>query len=60
LSDVTGIRRNGRQVSVSGTGDVVYSVILALAQRQIVAHDLQIEQASLEDAYLALTDGDVD
>lgn len=60
LSDVTGIRRNGRQVSVSGTGDVVYSVILALAQRQIVAHDLQIEQASLEDAYLALTNGEVD
>ena len=40
---------------VSGTGDVVYVVVLALARADLVAHGLQIEQASLEDAYLALT-----
>jgi ABC-2 type transport system ATP-binding protein len=55
LPGVTGTRRHGGQVTITGTGDVVYSVVLALAQREVIAQDLQIEQASLEDAYLTLT-----
>lgn len=55
LPDVTGVRHNGKQLTITGTGDVVYSVVLTLAQRDVVAQDLQIEQASLEDAYLMLT-----
>ena len=60
LSDVTSVHHNGRQITVTGVGDVVYSVVLALAQHEIVAHDLQIEQASLEDAYLSLTGSTVE
>jgi ABC-2 type transport system ATP-binding protein len=55
LPGVTDIRRHGGQITITGTGDVVYSVVLALAQREVIAQDLQIEQASLEDAYLTLT-----
>jgi ABC-2 type transport system ATP-binding protein len=55
IPDVTGVRHSGPQTVVSGTGDVVYSVVLALAQAEVVAQNLQIEQASLEDAYLELT-----
>lgn len=55
LPGVTGVRQAGGQTVVSGTGDVIYSVVLALARSEVVAHNLRIEQASLEDAYLALT-----
>lgn len=57
LDDVTAVRSAGGQVRVSGKGDIVYSVVLALAKADVVAKDLQIEQAGLEDAYLALTGG---
>ena len=55
LPDVTRVDQAGREVVVSGTSDVIYSVVLALAQADVVAHDLRIEQANLEDAYLSLT-----
>lgn len=55
IPDVTGVEQVGKEVVVSGTGDVIYSVVLALARAGVVAHDLRIEQAGLEDAYLALT-----
>jgi ABC-2 type transport system ATP-binding protein len=55
IPEVTSVRHSGPQMVVSGTGDVVYSVVLALAQAEVVAKNLQIEQASLEDAYLELT-----
>jgi ABC-2 type transport system ATP-binding protein len=55
LPGVTDIRRDGGQITITGTGDVVYSAVLTLAQGGVIARDLQIEQASLEDAYLALT-----
>ncbi|MGB8360318.1 MAG: ABC transporter ATP-binding protein, partial [Acidimicrobiia bacterium] len=55
IPDVTRVEQVGKEVVVSGTGDVIYSVVLALAQAEVVAHDLRIEQAGLEDAYLTLT-----
>jgi ABC-2 type transport system ATP-binding protein len=42
-------------VTVTGTGNLAHVVTLALAQKQIVPGDLRIEQASLDDAFLALT-----
>lgn len=55
LPDVTTVSHNGPQVLVSGTGNVVVAVTGLLADRQIVAEELRVEQASLEDAYLELT-----
>lgn len=55
LRDVTGVAHDGTQLVVTGTGNVVHSVTSLLAQRHVIAQDLRIEQASLEDAYLALT-----
>jgi ABC-2 type transport system ATP-binding protein len=55
LPDVTSVRHSGPQVVVSGTGNVVYSVVLELARAEVVAGNLQIEQVDLEDAYLSLT-----
>jgi len=42
-------------VTVVGTGDVVGAVAFALAQAGIVAERLNVQRASLEDAFVALT-----
>ncbi|GAA2757436.1 ABC transporter ATP-binding protein [Actinopolymorpha rutila] len=55
LVEVTGVSRTGDQVVVTGTGDVLASVTSTLARRQVVAHDLRVEQASLDDAFVELT-----
>jgi ABC-2 type transport system ATP-binding protein len=55
LDDVTDVTRQGSQVVVTGRGNLVQSVSARLASQDIVASDLRIEQASLEDAFVALT-----
>ena len=56
LPEVTGVSRTGGgQLVVTGTGNLLNAVGSALAGRQIVALDLRVEQASLEDAFVALT-----
>jgi ABC-2 type transport system ATP-binding protein len=49
------VRRNGEQLTVTGRGNLAPAVTLALAEHQIVPTDLRIEQATLEDVFLALT-----
>ncbi|MET7336400.1 ABC transporter ATP-binding protein [Nonomuraea sp. NPDC005650] len=55
LPEVRQVTRSGDQLVVSGTGNLAPAVTLALAQHQIVPGDLRIEQATLDDAFLALT-----
>ncbi len=55
LPEVSGVQRTGPMVVVSGTGNLIYAVTSVLAQRQVVANDLRVEQANLDDAYVALT-----
>ena len=55
LPEVRSVRRNGAQVVVTGTGNLLQAVTSVLARNQIVAADLRLEQASLDDAYVALT-----
>jgi ABC-2 type transport system ATP-binding protein len=55
LPEVREISRSGGQVTVSGSGNLAPAVTLALARHQIVPGDLRIEQATLDDAFLALT-----
>ncbi|TDD50419.1 ABC transporter ATP-binding protein [Nonomuraea terrae] len=55
LPEVADVRRTGEQVVVTGTGNLAAVVTLALAERQIVPEDLRVEQASLDDAFVALT-----
>jgi ABC-2 type transport system ATP-binding protein len=52
---VTDVIRRGDVVVVSGTGDVANGVISMLARNQIVAQQLRVDQANLEDAFLELT-----
>jgi ABC-2 type transport system ATP-binding protein len=55
LPEVTSLERRRGEVVVTGTGNVVTAVTSVLAGRGIVAEQLRVEQASLEDAFIALT-----
>jgi len=52
---VTDVIRRGDVVVVSGAGDVLSGVMSMLARNQIVAQQLRVDQANLEDAFLELT-----
>jgi ABC-2 type transport system ATP-binding protein len=55
LPEVRHVTRKGTTVVVAGRGNLVQAVISVLARNQIVANDLRIQQADLDDAFLALT-----
>ncbi len=58
LSSLPGVRTvefHGNQVVVTGTGDVLGTVVAALARENVVAGQLRVDQTSLEDAFVALT-----
>jgi ABC-2 type transport system ATP-binding protein len=55
LPEVSQVRQHGSTVEVTGTGNLLQVVAATLARHQIIAMDLRLEQASLDDAFLALT-----
>jgi ABC-2 type transport system ATP-binding protein len=55
LPDVTSVIHRGDVVLVTGNSNALNAVTSVLARNQIVARHLRVEQASLEDAFLALT-----
>jgi len=55
LPEVTNVIHRGDVVVVTGTSKALNAVISVLARNQIVAEQLRVEQASLEDAFLAFT-----
>jgi ABC-2 type transport system ATP-binding protein len=54
LPEVRSVDRNADWVTVTGQGDLVNAVILALAPTGVAAHDVVMSSAALEDAFLAL------
>jgi ABC-2 type transport system ATP-binding protein len=55
LPEVHEVRHHGpQQLEVIGDGNVVHAVTALLAAHQIIAADLRIEQASLDDAFVQL------
>ena len=55
LPEVISIIHRGDVVVVTGDGNALNAVISVLARNQIVAEQLRVDQAHLEDAFLALT-----
>lgn len=55
LPEVSGLRRQGDTVVLTGGLDVVTDVILALHDVGVRAREVRVESASLEQAFLALT-----
>jgi ABC-2 type transport system ATP-binding protein len=55
LPEVTSVERAGRQLVVTGTGNLLLAVTTVLAHNQVIAADLRVEQTTLDDAFVALT-----
>ncbi|MEG3634190.1 ABC transporter ATP-binding protein [Micromonospora palythoicola] len=55
LPQVSAVTRTGSQVVVTGTADMLHAVTSVLARHQIIAADLRLEQATLDDAFVELT-----
>jgi ABC-2 type transport system ATP-binding protein len=55
LPEVKTIEHQGKHVRVVGSGQLVNAVILTLDQNGIEALDMQMEQATLEEAFVKLT-----
>jgi ABC-2 type transport system ATP-binding protein len=55
LPEVTGVERDGEHVVVTGTGELVNAVILALASVGVTARDVQLDSSNLDDAFVRLT-----
>ncbi len=55
VSGVSAVYQNDRQITVSGKGPLLANVAAALAQHNIAPLDLRVQQANLEDVFLALT-----
>ncbi|MER5266459.1 ABC transporter ATP-binding protein [Actinosynnema sp. NPDC002837] len=55
LPEVSDVEQHGPQLVVTGTGNLLHAVTSVLARNQIVAADLRIEQAGLDDAFIRLT-----
>ncbi len=55
LPEVTRVEREGQQVIVTGTGELVSAVILALHAVGLEARDVQLDASNLEDAFVRLT-----
>lgn len=55
LPEVGEVRHDGALIEVTGTGDLLLAIATALASVEVVPADLRLEQATLDDAFLALT-----
>jgi len=55
VNGVSAVNQYDRQITVSGNGPLLANVAAALAQHNIAPADLRVEQANLEDVFLALT-----
>jgi ABC-2 type transport system ATP-binding protein len=55
LPEVTRVAHRGDVVVVTGTSNALTAVMSVLARNQVEARQLRVEQADLEDAFLALT-----
>ena len=55
LPEVTRVEREGAHIVVTGTGELVNAVVLALASAGVTARDVQLDSSNLEDAFVKLT-----
>ena len=60
LPEVRRVERHGGQVVVVGGGNVLHAVTSVLARHGVVANELRVDQAGLDDAFVALTGRNLD
>ncbi|WP_370948518.1 ABC transporter ATP-binding protein [Amycolatopsis sp. cg5] len=55
LPEVRKVERQGGVLVVTGSGNVLHAVTSVLARHQVIAGELRVEHANLDDAFVALT-----
>ena len=55
LPEIRHVERHGGQVVVTGLGNALHAVTSQLARLGVIAGDLRVEQANLDDAFVSLT-----
>jgi ABC-2 type transport system ATP-binding protein len=55
LPEVSSLRREGDQFTITGNEDALQAVITVLIQHGVMARHLRVDQANLDDAFVALT-----
>ena len=55
LPEVSGVRRDGAQFTVTGNEGALQAVITVLIRHGVIAQHLRVDQANLDDAFVALT-----
>ena len=55
VAGVTAVEQRGKQVIIEGNGALLAHVATALSEHNVTPTDLRVEQANLEDVFLALT-----
>lgn len=55
LPEVTGISRSNGEIVVTGNEKLLFAVVSLLASREIVPARFQVEQTTLDDAFVAIT-----
>jgi ABC-2 type transport system ATP-binding protein len=60
LPEVTGVQLTASEMVVTGTGNVLFAITSALAAQQVIANNLRVEQANLENVFLQLTGRSID
>ncbi|MCA9950806.1 MAG: ABC transporter ATP-binding protein [Anaerolineales bacterium] len=55
VEGVTAVSQQNRQVNIQGNGPLLANIATALSKYNIAPSDLSVEQANLEDVFLALT-----
>jgi ABC-2 type transport system ATP-binding protein len=55
LPEVRELRRQGPKIEVIGSGNLLHAVVSVLARNGVVAAELTLEQATLDDAFVHLT-----
>jgi ABC-type cobalamin/Fe3+-siderophores transport system ATPase subunit len=55
MPEVRRVEHDGQHVVVTGTGELVNAVILALHAAGVTARDVQLDSSNLEDAFVKLT-----
>ena len=55
LPEVTSVTRSDGEIVVTGNEKMLFSVVSLLASREIIPDRLQVDQANLDDAFVAMT-----
>jgi ABC-2 type transport system ATP-binding protein len=55
LPEVSSVHWDGEQLAVTGNSEALQAVIAVLARQGVIAKHLRVEQATLDDAFVALT-----